>query len=84
MLYADYITKEDIKQHNPKWPEIPNHPYRILIVGRSWSGKTNAFSNLINNEPDTDKTYLCVKDPCKAKCQLIIQITESTSLKKLN
>ena len=27
-----YITKEDIKEHNPNWPEIPDHPYRILIV----------------------------------------------------
>ena len=28
-----YIKKEDIKEHNPNWAEIPNHRYRILIVG---------------------------------------------------
>ena len=51
------ITKEDIKKHNPKQPEIPDHSYRILIIGGSGSGKTNALLNLINNEPDIDKIY---------------------------
>ena len=37
-----YITKEHIKEHHPKWPEIPDHSYRILIIGGSESGKTNA------------------------------------------
>ena len=31
---------------------MPDHPYRILIIGGSGSGKTNALLNLINNEPD--------------------------------
>ena len=31
-----------IRQHNSKWPYIPDHRYRILIVGDSGSGKTNA------------------------------------------
>ena len=39
MINFDYIIKEDIKEHNPNWPEIPSHPYRILIVGGSGSGK---------------------------------------------
>ena len=33
MFNFDYITKEDTKEHNAKWPEIPDHPYRILITG---------------------------------------------------
>ena len=32
MFNLDYITKEDIKEHNQNWPEIPDNPYRILIV----------------------------------------------------
>ena len=39
MFNFDYITKEDIKEHNPNLPEILNHPYAILIVGGSGSGK---------------------------------------------
>ena len=31
MFNFDYIKKEDVKEHNPNWPEIPDHPYRILI-----------------------------------------------------
>ena len=41
MFNFDYITKEDIKEHNPNWPNIPDHPYRILTAGGSGSGKTN-------------------------------------------
>ena len=49
MSNFEYIRKEDIKEHNPDWPEIPQHPYRILKVGGSGSGKTNALLKLINN-----------------------------------
>ena len=42
MFNFDYITKEDVKEHNSNWPEIPDHPYRILIVGESGSGKTKS------------------------------------------
>ena len=42
MCNFDYITKEDIKGHNPNWPEIPHHPYAMLIIGVYVSAKTNA------------------------------------------
>ena len=42
------------QEHNLKWPYIPDHRYRILIVGGSGSGKTNALLNLINNQIDID------------------------------
>ena len=32
-----------IKEHNPNWPEIPDHPYRILITRGSGLGKTNSL-----------------------------------------
>ena len=80
MFNFDYITKEDIKEHKPNWPEIPKHPYRMLIVEGSGSGKTNALLNLINHEPDIDKIYLCGKDPYEAKYQLLINKTESAVL----
>ena len=57
MFNLDYITKEYIKQHNPNWPEISDHPCIILIVGGSGSGKTNALLNLINQETDINKFF---------------------------
>ena len=39
MIDFDDVVKENIKEHNPNWPQIPNHPYRILIIGGSGSGK---------------------------------------------
>ena len=40
MFNFDYVTKKDIKQHNPDCPKVPDHPYRILIVGSSGSPKS--------------------------------------------
>ena len=40
------------------WLYIPDHPYRIFIIGGSGSGKTNSILNLIENQPDIDKIYL--------------------------
>ena len=62
----------NIKQHNPNWPQIPDHPYRILIIGGSGFGKVNSF-NLVNQQPDIDKIYLYTKDPCEAKYQFLIK-----------
>ena len=54
-----YVNKNRTK-HNKNWPYIPNHPYRILIIGGPGSGKTNALLNLIENQPDIDKIYICM------------------------
>ena len=40
--------------------------------------------NLINNEPYIDKLYLCAKDPCEAKYQLLINKRECAGLKYFN
>ena len=50
MINLDSITNENNKEHNEKWPFIPDHPYRILIIGGSGSGKTNALLNLIKKQ----------------------------------
>ena len=47
MINLDIITNEH-KEHNEKWPYIPNHPHRILTIDGSRSGKTKALINLIN------------------------------------
>ena len=66
--FDDYVNENKI-EHNKNWPNIPDHPYRILIVGGSGSGKTNVLLNLIENEPDIDKIYLYAKDPYDEKYQ---------------
>ena len=67
MINFDEYTNESKIEHNSKWLYIPDHPYGILIVGGSGSGKTNALFNLINNQPDIDKIYPYGKDPYEAK-----------------
>ena len=42
MINLDSITNENNKEHTKKRPFIPDHPYRILIISGSGSGKTNA------------------------------------------
>ena len=80
MINFDNYTNENKKQHNSKWPHIPDHPYRILIVGGSGSLKTNALLNLINNQPDIDKIYLYAKDLYEAKYQYLINKREKVGL----
>ena len=60
--FDDYVSENKIK-YNKNWPYILDHPYRILIIGGSGSGKTNLLLNLIENQPDIDKIYLYAKDP---------------------
>ena len=72
MIDFNDVTKENIKEHNPNWPQIPDHPYRILIIRGAGSGKTNSLFNLINWWSDIDKIYLYVKDPYEVKYQFLI------------
>ena len=76
MINFDDVLTEDIKEHNPNWPQIPDHPYRVLIIGGSGSRKTNSFFNLINQQLDIDKLCLYAKDPYKAKYQFLIKKRE--------
>ena len=67
-----------------KTKEIPDHPYRILIIGGSGSGKTNSLFNLKIHQPDIDKIYLYAKNPHETKYQFLINKRGSTELKHLN
>ena len=63
MINFDDYTNENIIEHNPNWPYIPDHPYIILIIGSSGSEKRNALLNLTNNQPYIDKIYLYANYP---------------------
>ena len=80
----DDITNENNKEHNEKWPYIPDHPNRILIIRGSWSGKTNALLNLINKQNDIDKIYLHAKDLSEPKYEFLIKKHENAGIKHLN
>ena len=70
--------------HIKNWPYIPNHPYRILIIGGSGSGKTNMLLNLVKDQqPDIDKIYLYVKDPFESNYQTLINGREKWRIKNL-
>ena len=50
MINLDCITNKNNREHNEKWPYIPDHSYRTFIIGGSGSGKTNALINLRNEQ----------------------------------
>ena len=79
MINFDEYPNENKTKHNLNWPYIPDHPYRILIIGDSGSAKTNALLNLIEDQPDNEKIYSYTKDPYEDKYQ-----RESVGLKHFN
>ena len=76
MIDFDDVTK-NIKQNNPNWQRIPDHPCRILIIRGFGSGKTHPLFNLMRNQPDIDKIYLCAKDPYETKYHFLVNKWES-------
>ena len=62
MINLDHIINDNNNNHDEKWPHTPDHPYRILIIGGSGSGKANILLNLINEQKDINKIYLYEKD----------------------
>ena len=84
MINFDEYTNENKKEHNLNWSYIPDHPYRILIIGGSRTGKKNALLNLINNQQDIDKIYLYEKDLYEDKYQYLINKRERVGINHLN
>ena len=80
MINFDDYVNENKTIHNKNWPYTPDHPYRILIIGDSGSGKTNLLLNLIENQPDIEKIYLYEKDPYESKYQYLINKRESVGI----
>ena len=73
MINLDNIVNNNNEKHNEKWPFIPDHPYRILIIDGSGSGKTSTLLHLINEQKDIDKIYLYPKDLSEPKYEHLIR-----------
>ena len=84
MINFDDCINENKTRHNENWPYIPDHLYRILIIGDPGFGKTNLLLNLIENQPDIDKIFLYVKEPYEAKYQYFISKRESVEINHFN
>ena len=81
-LYS--ITNENNKEHNKKWPYIPDHPYRILIIGGTEPGKTNALLHLIKEHDDIDKICLYARDLIEHKYEFLIKKREYAGTKQFS
>ena len=84
MINIDDYVNENKAKHYKNWPYTPDHLYRILIIGSSGSGKTNALINLINEQNDIDKIYLYARDLNEPKYEYLIKKREDVGIKHLN
>ena len=84
MINFDDYVNDNKTIHNKNWSYIPDHPYRILIIGGSGSRKTNLLLTLTENQPDIDKIYLYAKDPYESKYQYLINKREGVGTDHFN
>ena len=84
MINLESIANENNKKHNEKWSYIPDHPYRIIMICGSGSGKTNPLINLINEQNDIDKIYLYARDLSGPKYENLIKKREDAGIKHLD
>ena len=54
-------TKKNVKEHNTNWPQIPDHPCKILIIGGSGFGIMNSLFNSIKHQPDIATKFYMLK-----------------------
>ena len=57
--FGDYVN-ENKTEYNENWPYIPDHPYRMLIIGGSGFGKTNLLLDLKKINQTLIK-YICMQ-----------------------
>ena len=71
-------------KNRKNWLFIPDHPYRMLIIGGSGSRKTNALLNLIKEQSDIDKIYLYAEDLSEPKYEFLIKKCEDVKTNCFN
>ena len=75
---------ENKTEHSRNWLHTPDKPYIILIIKDSGSGKANVLLNLVENQQDIDKIYLCAQDLYEAKYQYLINKREGIGIDHFN
>ena len=86
MINLDSSTNENNREHNEKWPYIPDHPYRFIIIGGSGSEKKTLL-NLIKEQDYhnvIDKIYLDARDLSEPKYQFVIKKREDAGINYVN
>ena len=86
MINLDSITNGSKKERNEKGPYIPDHPYRILRIGSSGSGKTDTLLNSIKEQHKNDvvdKIYLYARDLSKPKYEYLVKKRGNIGIKHL-
>ena len=81
MFNLDNIVNKNNKNNDKYWS------FRILIIGSSGSGKTNALLHLIqklNNTNPIDKIHLYAKDLSEPKYEILIDNSEKSGIKNYN
>ena len=84
MIYLDCITNDNNKKHYEKWPYIPDHPYKILIINGSGSGEVNTLFSLIDEQNDIEKIYFYARDLNEPKYKILIKKRKDAGIKHLN
>ena len=59
----------NMQQHSPRWPKVPDHPYRILIVSSSGSAKTNALLSLIIHQQEIHLIFYYTNETIRTEIQ---------------
>ena len=83
MVNLESIIYENNKKQNEKWSYIPDHPYRIVIIGGSISREKNTLLNLINEQNDIDKIYLYARDLNEPKYKNLIKKRKHVAFKSI-
>ena len=84
MINFGDIVSENKTKDNKNWPYIPDHPYRILIIGGLGSGKAKASINLINEQNDIDEMYVYARDLSEPKYEYLNKKRKDVGIKHLN
>ena len=70
MINFDDVAKENIKEHNPNWPQVPVHPYRVFPAGTRCPGIVPWMFPKGSNVQDLEGTFKGFSVDQYRNCQL--------------